>query len=429
MKQKSTFTRRDWLTLAGLGTFLFVAPACGGDDGGETRPVGGTTPPAPTAPTAPTTPGAPTASGAGAGPRWVVATSFVTADQTETYLVTTKSLAADATLDPTRGPKLLGGVVPRVHAGAVYVPEANRIVRYNVNAQDELTKSAEFQVPGVTELQSWHMWIVSDTKAYVFDPAGLRLVIWNPSTMTLAGKQIDLPQIARPGLSANLVLEDVGPSKRGNQLLIPLAWTDQDENSRYASGVLVLDTATDTVVAVDESERCGEAYATLEAANGDVYFFPPSWSAAPHFFFDAHRPTCVLKVPAGKSEFDETAPLDLSKLGTGSAAAGAMPDGANGFYFTSANEAAWDNGENEGGPFWEVWHYDFASAKSQKVEGLPLWSGELYYVDVGGELLVPYWETSATGQQNTTLYSLKPGLAPQKRLRFASNWYGVSKLR
>lgn len=405
--QRAGNTNR-WLTRAGLGLGLLLSMQACSDDSSDREGTDNPT--------------------AGQGPLYLVATSFSTGDQTETYFTTTKSLDAGTQLNTTRGPKLLGGIVPLVHEGTVYAPDANRIARYRLNAQDELTKVDEFQVTGVTAIKSWHLWIVSATKGYIFDPAGLRLIVWNPSTMQLAGKEIDVKQIARPGFTPNLVLEHSGPSKRGDELLIPLAWNDQDENSRHASGVLILNTARDEVIAVDEDERCGESYATVEAPNGDVYFFAPDWSAAPHFVFDNHRPSCSLRVAAGQNGFDDAGLLDLSQLGNGSAAAGAMPDGKTGFFFTALNEALYDGGKNVNGAYWDVWHYDFATQKSQKAAGVPVWSGQLYYVNVAGDILVPYGMETPTGNR-TTLQRFKADGPPESLLSFDANWYGVAKLR
>jgi hypothetical protein len=403
------------LMRAVLSLSILMSAACGSDDKSNldtpAGPSGNAKPDAATPP----------------GPLYVVATSFITDDQRETYLVTTPSLAADATIDPTDGPKILGGVIPRVHDGEVYVTEGNRIIRYVLNAQDELQKRDELEVTGVMDLRSWHLWFVDDSKAYVFVPESMQLIVWNPSTMSPTGQQIDLSQIARDGLTANLLLEDAGPRKRGSQLLIPLSWADPEGKARHASGVLILDTATDKVVAIDEDERCGESYATIEAPNGDVYFFPPSWSAEAHYFDDQHKPTCVLSVKPGENGFTQGAPLDLSALAGNTAAAGAMPDGKSGFYFTAVNEALWEGGKSESGAFWEVWHYDFTSQKSHKVDGLPAWAGQLYYVDVG-EFLLPYWQETNAGQK-TMVYRLHTDAAATSMISFAANWYGISKLR
>ena len=366
------------------------------------------------------------------GPLYLFATRFEAGDQIETYLVTTDSLDRDTKVDPTDGPKLLGGIVPLVHNGMAYVPDSNGpvILRYEPNELGKLEKKKElsFAGVGITEIQSWHIWIVSDEKAYVFDPTGDRIVVWNPTAMTLADNEIDLSSLAREGFVPNLVLEHSGPHKRGDQLLIPLSWTDQDGNSRYASGVLVLDTAKDEVIEVADDERCGETYTSFAAPGGDVYFFPPDWSSAQHYFAENHKPTCALRIRAGETKFDADFVLDFSALGGGSAAAGVVPDGDAGFFFTSADERLWEEREDNGDSYWRVWHYSFDTKESRQVDSLPEWSGQLYYVNVGGEIFIPYWRETSTGYR-TTLYRVDGADDPDAFLSFDASWMAVLQLR
>jgi hypothetical protein len=370
---------------------------------------------------------------AAGGPLYLIATTFSAGDQDETYLVTSPTFDATTTIDSTRGPKLIGGVVPTVFGGAVYAPDSQGPVirRFDLDADDQLQPGPELSFAGVgmTTVLSWHVYIVNETKGYVFDPGGARLIVWNPSTMTLTGAQIDLQAAVREGWSPNLVFEHSGPVRRDSTLLIPLGWTDIDGNSRYASGVLALDTATDEVLSLDEDERCGETYANVVAPNGDAYFLPPDWSAAPHFFADLHQPTCVLRVRAGQTTFDDGPPLDLSALGSGLAAAAGVPDGNSGFFFNAVDEALWDGGNNEGGAVWRVWHYDFETAASRLVETLPTWSGTLYYVNVGGDFFIPHSQPTATGEQ-TTLYGVGTGgTDPTPVFSFEGDWFGLARLR
>src|SRR5687768_4438806 len=177
------------------------------------------------------------------GPLYLIAASFITGAETETYLVTGSTFDESTVIDPTNGPKLLGGIVPVVRNGSVYVPDSNGpvLVRYDVGTDNRLVRGAELSFSGVgmTSLMGWHVHAVSDTKGYAFDPSGPRVVVWDPSTMTLTGEQIDLSAITREGWIPNLNFEHMGPRQRGRELLVPLSWQDQDGNSRFASGMVV----------------------------------------------------------------------------------------------------------------------------------------------------------------------------------------------
>jgi hypothetical protein len=368
----------------------------------------------------------------GTGPLYLIATSFEAGDQRETYFVTTDRFDEGTVIDPTDGPKVLDGVVPLIFGGALFVTDAGRpvIMRYDIGAGDRLEKTQElsFMSAGVTETFSWHVWIQSDTKAYLFDQASSQIVLWNPKTMELLGKTIDLSAGDREGFVQNLVLELAGPVPRGDELIIPLGWVDQDGNSRHASGALILDTKNDEVVALAEDDRCGESYATVTAPDGDIYFFPPDWSALPHYFADMHRPTCVLRMRAGENTFVEDESLDLSALGTGSAAAGAVPDLENGFFFTAVDEELWADGDGEGGEIWRFYHHDFATEESRVIESLPLWSTNGYYVKVDGKHYIPREEETDDGL-HTTMYEVDGDSDPAPLFGFDASWYGAGRLR
>lgn len=263
---------------------------------------------------------------------------------------------------------------------------------------------------------------------YVFDPAGPRLIVWNPSEMVLTGEQILLPMLQRSGWVPNLVFEHSGAVRRDSTLLVPLGWQDQDFNSMYASGVLALNLETDEVISVDEDDRCGETYAAVTSPTGDVFFMPPDWSAVPHFFSDMHQPTCTVGISLGQTTFGAGAALDVSALGGGLVSAGAVPTGDSGFYFSSLDEALW-NGSNEADPVWRIWHHDFASGASRRVESLPAWAGQIYYVDVGGERFIPHWRQSSAGTETTLYRAPDDGSDPTPLFSFEGNWYGAARLR
>jgi hypothetical protein len=364
------------------------------------------------------------------GPLYLVAASFITGDQTETYLVTTTSFDETTIVDPTNGPQLLGGIVPVVRNGSVYAPDSNGpvLVRYEPGADNRLVRSAELSFAGVgmTSLMGWHVHAASDTKGYVFDPAGPRIIVWNPSTMELTGTQIDVSTITREGWTPNLNFEFMGPRWRGRHLVVPVSWQDQDGNSRFASGVAIIDTETDQLVAMDEDERCGEAHTSIEAPNGDIFFFPPAWSSTQHYFAEMRRPTCALGLAAAETSLSSV--LDLSALGTGSAASSGIPDGRGGFFFTSVDESLWNQRTSDVAPFWRMWHHDFATGASRELTSLPPWAGQAYYVPVGDETFVVYWEETDTGHR-TTLYRVDGPSDPVRVFAFDASWYGFARIR
>lgn len=370
--------------------------------------------------------------GAKSDPLYLIASTFITGDDKETYLVTSPTFDESTKIDPTDGPKVLGGVDPVVRNQSAFVPAENGpvIVRYDLDDDDRLVKADELSFAGVglTSITSTQIYAVSDTKAYVFDPAGARIIVWNPKTMTLAGKEIDLAEAGAKGWKPNLILEYMGPRRRGDQLIIPLSWQDQDGNSRVASGLVVVDSKNDELVATDVDERCGESMTSLEAPNGDIIFLPPAWSSTTHYFTEKKQPTCAPWIRAGETSFDDGDPLDLSALGSGSAVAGGIPDGESGFFFQAIDEALWDARESDLEGFWTTWHYDFETKKSREVTKLPPWIGQAYYADMGEENFIIYWEETSSGNR-TTLYRVNGAGDPTKTFSFDASWYGFAKLR
>jgi hypothetical protein len=367
-----------------------------------------------------------------AGPLYLVAASILTGDQTETYLVTSPSFDETTVIEPTDGPKLLGGIVPTVRNGSVYAPDSNGpvLVRFDVGADNRLFRAAELSFAGVgmSALMGWHVYAVSDTKGYVFDPSGPRVIVWDPSTMTLTGEQIDLSGVSRDGWIPNLNFEYMGPRRRGSELVVPVSWQNQDGNSRFATGVAVIDTETDSVLSVAEDERCGEAHTSIETASGDLYFFPPAWSSTQHYFAEQHQPTCALQLAPGQMSFEASAVMDLSALGAGSAVARGIPDGQGGFFFTTVDEALWNARESDVAPFWRLWHRDVSGGASREVTSLPPWAGQAYYTRLGEEIFIIYWEETATGNR-TTLYRVDGPSDPSRVFSFDSSWYGFAQIR
>jgi hypothetical protein len=244
--------------------------------------------------------------------------------------------------------------------------------------------------------------------------------------MTLTGKTIDLSEAARPGYQLRLSLEQFGPQKRGDQLLVPTSWVGQDDEYRHAMGLVVLDTQRDELVHVAQDERCGEAYMSVKRPNGDIYFFPGAQSSVEHFFAAEQGPSCALRVLADSQEFDSEYLLDLSMAANGSAASSAVPDGASGFYFAAADQAGFDARDDNGGAFWEVYHYDFDSGSAKRVEDAPTWAGPLYYTQVGDQRYLPHWTETDDGSR-TTLYKVTGEL--EEVFSFDASWSGFGQLR
>lgn len=367
----------------------------------------------------------------GANALYLITTSGADADRGESYLVTSESFDADSTVAPEDGPSLPGAVDPVVSDGAAYVPAPNNpsIIRYEPDATGRLQTVASLFFEGLAlpKITSEQIYIRYFDKGYVFDPKGPRLIVWNPDAMERTGQEIDLSALNRDGLQPVLALEQSGPTRRGNQLLIPVSWRDDDGHPRDASGFLILDTEKDEVLASGEDARCGESHATVHDPDGRVYFFP-SASASELHFRAADRPSCVLRIDVDSDAFDDEYKLDLSALVSDAAAAGAVPDGETGFFFTALDETLHSEVAADHGAYWRFWHYDFVSEEAHRVESLPAWAGDRSYVRVDGAAYIPAARETDAGWR-TTVYKVAGAEDPGELFSFAANWYGMARLR
>ncbi|MEO0602472.1 MAG: hypothetical protein AAF211_13605 [Myxococcota bacterium] len=163
-------------------------------------------------------------------------------------------------------------------------------------------------------------------KAYLFDGATARAVIWDPATLTVTG-EVDLSVIEKPGLTPAI---DPGVVV-GNRLFALVQQYDFATNALFRGlQVVVLDIETDEVVAVLEDERCVGGVGALAVTDdagllvlGDNYLVM-------NWFDEGLPPTCLLSLDADALRFDDAAPVDLERV-TGGPSVGLVHDGVRTF--------------------------------------------------------------------------------------------------
>ncbi|WP_437622070.1 hypothetical protein [Sorangium sp. So ce1151] len=376
-----------------------------------------------------------TNTGYGDGPLYLIATEVNAGDHFQVYLVLSPSFDASTSIDPTRGVELQGRPIPVVHNGAVYVsdPTAPTITRYVVTDGGQLApdRTVSFASVGVQGVDGALVHVLSDEKAYLFDPASLRIIVWNPGEMKLTGAEIDLTEISREGYVPYAWLEAFNAKSRGDRLFIPVSWYDQDGNIAFGSALLTIDTSSDEVVAFSTDDRCGEAYMSIVAPSGDIYFFPSAEGSAQHYYGDgARRPSCVARVRAGADTFDPADDvLDLSALVSGRAAQGAVSDGATGFFFAAADDARWEDREKNGWSFWRIWHYDFETKEAREVTTLPWWAGSTYHYEIDGQRYLPFWEVTPNDGSKTVVFPMGGAADPAPLFSFDASFRAIARLR
>src|SRR5687768_7864199 len=196
----------------------------------------------------------------GAEPAFLLGTRIFDDSSITSYFHVLPSLEAGVEVDAARALEAPGSAklysVPGLGWFALGGGEAPTITRYTIGADNQLLAGESISLSAYGVQGLWDtLYVVSPTKAYYPDRAQGQLIAWNPSTMQITGS-IALPETLRPGY---LALYGYAPILRGTQLLISVGWFDWDVNDSVLgeTGLLVLDTTTDTVQRFDVDPRCG----------------------------------------------------------------------------------------------------------------------------------------------------------------------------
>jgi hypothetical protein len=211
------------------------------------------------------------------------------------------------------------------------------ITRYTLSADDGLVEDDRISLAdyGVTGL--WDtLYTISPTKMYYPDRDGQQIIIINPKEMTIEGS-IDLAMTGRDGFLANYAYAAI---ERDGKLLISVGWFDWNKNDSVLgeTGLLVLDTATDTVERFDIDDRCGGIVQPIVTDSGDAYFVSGALAAAAHELGRLDTAPCALRIRDDEEAFDQDYALELSEV-SGTALVGEpVPGGGDHIYLRVMDE-------------------------------------------------------------------------------------------
>lgn len=175
----------------------------------------------------------------------------------------------------------------------------------------ELMPNGSFQERGRLSLQSFGMTsidfgrvMVDATTAVTVSSDALKAIVWNPTTMTVTGT-IDLSHMKQEGYD----LENWSMTVNKGKVYIPGRWANRDTNKVLQKVMTtVIDPKALTVLAVAEDDRCASGGAIVfdEAGNGYVMGDGRnySWQMIAHATSTPIPRNCILKLPAGGSDFD-----------------------------------------------------------------------------------------------------------------------------
>jgi hypothetical protein len=353
-------------------------------------------------------------------------------DESRTYLNLVEALDESTQVDPAGGVEVPGS--PFVHEGVVFVAdaEAPTLTRYTLDDSDKLVEGEKlsFAAVGVsTPLES--LYFVSKSKGYFFDDTGLRVIVFDPSDMTLTGEEIDISVMNIDDHTAYTYSSEHNVRRRGDTIFVPVVWFDQDDNLRRNNGILVIDTREDEVVRLLDDERCGGGGASITAANGDFYFFPSAGNSLQYTTSgDPSMPSCALRIQKDHDELDPDFTLPLSEKVAGAAAQGAIPT-PKGFLFTAVDKRQYEARETDYAPFWAFKRYDLASNEVEAVADIPFWTGSTYYFQTAGRTFIPLFQgTLGDGSTwKSTYYEVTDAPQPVELFSIDARWGTLARLR
>jgi hypothetical protein len=242
---------------------------------------------------------------------YALATEIETPEGDVLYLGTVPDLAAPFDL-VAEGIELPNTSTFQAVGEQVFVApnDAPTITRYVLDENDRLRQDATLSFAGLGVTSARDYSLISDTKAYLFDFAAYKAHVWNPSTMTLSGIEIDLGA-ARHDERGPIAIAPwrFDHIQRDSQLFIAGGWWPDDGGPAPYSLVLAFDTSTDTVTVL-EDDRCVNIGSTKQAANGDVFFFFQAFGLVAN---ESASP-CALVIRNGQTEFDRDYRPDLPAL-------------------------------------------------------------------------------------------------------------------
>jgi hypothetical protein len=269
----------------------------------------------------------------GTDPKYLAAIATLTTDSATTYTATVPAI--DGTIVQhflKRGLESDGYGSPSSFDGAVYVPQGAdpSIKKFTVNVDGTLTEidTISFAGEGIAHVGNGPRigeTMIDAEKAYLFDTATLRAVVWDPKRMVLTGDVIDLAEVVKepvagaPDYAPALFVEAGFVKQVGDLMFVPVRWQNwsaetPDKIIYPLGGLLVIDTAKDEVVHLLTDERLVDTIYTVVSPSGDLYLFTGAFGASFNLAFGLGTPPGVLKIKKGETTFDPDYYLNLEKL-------------------------------------------------------------------------------------------------------------------
>ncbi|KYF50991.1 hypothetical protein BE08_44440 [Sorangium cellulosum] len=370
----------------------------------------------------------------GGGDAFVVATRVWDDTSTNSYFHVLPSLEQGTPVDPSQAFEVPGSARLFAFEGLGWFglgeAESPTIARYTLDG-DALVKgdAISLQPFGVQSLWPTN-YVVSPTKVYHPDRAGEQIVVWNPTTMEVEGT-IPLPDTHREGY---LSLYGYGAVLRGKTLLVSVGWVDWSTTDTILpeTGLVAIDTETDTVVRFDVDDRCGGITQPVETASGDAYFVSSALAGATYHLERLETEPCALRILKDADAFDPDYALLLGELTDGAIAGDPIPAGGDSVFLRVFDEGLATIDEQTkmsdvtGQPAWRWWRWDTAKNEAAAIPELPPSPANVSFFEVDGRVFTIDEESGST---ESTLIELTAEGGPKRGLTTPGYLHGLAKVR
>jgi len=369
------------------------------------------------------------------GPAYVVATRVWDDTSITSYFHVLPSLEAGTPVDPARALEVPGSAKLYAIDGTAWLAigggDTPTITRYELDEQRALVarESIGLHAYGVSSL--WDgLYVVSPTKVYYPDRDNQQLIVINPTAMTIDGA-VALPQTARPGY---LSLYGYTPVMRGDELLFSVGWFDWDSTDSILgeTGLVVLDTVTDTVVRVDVDTRCGGITQPVVTDTNEAWFVSSALAAAAHRLERLPTAPCALRIAADADAFDPGVVVDLGTLTGGLLAGEPVPGGGSNIFLRVLDEnlaqidpegATW---QITGQAAWAWWRWNVQTQEMVALPELRPSTSDVLWFEVDGRV---FGADTPEDYSQTTLIELTAAGGPRPTLVAPGFLHAVARAR
>lgn len=250
-----------------------------------------------------------------------------------------------------------------------------------ISLDDELDFSGVTSATGRNLLRTTQF--MSPTKAYALDFAGLQVIAFNPTDMTL----IDLDESTEKVDTISLKSIEEGalpgtwsvfPTTDGDRFVATIGFYGEDQSDPGLTKLVIVDSHDDSL-ATDSVDNCSAVTGAAKDAAGNMYFASYDGSALAHAQGIGAYAPCIIRVLAGADEFDDSYLMNMQNLtNNGRMAMGAVTGSGNMGYNLIISDIG--QGMVKDGtlakhlriPVWEFHSFDLtdSNATATKVKGV-----------------------------------------------------------